>query len=301
MRTTPRTQPERVATGAPYPAPSIPTTPDAVVARTAGNRNLAIAGAAMFLMPWAVWGSAIAQAHGLIGWRLPQGIALWVLTPSLLVATLLIGGRPSLTDLTHRILRWRAPVWVYAAAVTVPLVIGATTLGLTAAAGRPVPLGESEGLAGCALYFCYAIGLFLLTEEAGWAGMLMPRLHVRLRPLAASVVLGVIWGLWHLPLLNVPGERDHGLPLLAFLLLIVTTRVLMSTLVNAGRGAVLVAALFHAAFNATCLYVGVVGSDHALIWTAGAVTTVLAVLTAVPTRGRLLHPTPARGRRGPTP
>ena len=52
----------------------------------------------------------------------------------------------------------------------------------------------------------------------------------------------------------------------------------MSTLVDAGRGAVLVAALFHAAFNATCLYVGVVGSDHALIWTAGAVTAVLAVV-----------------------
>jgi len=161
------------------------------------------------------------------------------------------------------------------------------------AGGHPAHLGQSEGLAGCALYFCYAIGLFLLTEEAGWTGVLMPRLQVRLRPLVASLVLGVIWGLWHLPLLNVPGERDHGLPFLAFLLLIVPTRVLMSTLANAGRGAVLVAALFHAAFNATCLYVGVVGADHALIWTAGAVTTVLAVLTAAATHGRLLHGTPA--------
>ena len=154
-------------------------------------------------------------------------------------------------------------------------------------------VGETEGLTGCAVYFSYAIGLFLLTEEAGWAGMLMPRLQVRLRPLAASVVLGVIWGLWHLPLLHVPGASDQGLPFLAFLFLVVPTRVLMSTLVDAGRGAVLVAALFHAAFNATCLYVGVVGADHALIWTAGAVTTVLAVLTAVATRVRLFHPTPA--------
>lgn len=206
---------------------------------------------------------------------------------------LLTGGRPALADLTRRVLRWRAPLWVYVAAVAVPVVIGATTLGLTVAGGRPAHLGQSEGLAGCALYFCYAVGLFLLTEEAGWTGVLMPRLQVRLRPLVASVVLGAIWGLWHLPLLNVPGERDHGLPFLAFLLLIVPTRVLMSVLVNAGRGAVLVAALFHAAFNATCLYVGVVGVDHALIWTAGVVTTVLAVLAAVATRGRLLRRTPA--------
>lgn len=293
MQTNPQTQPERVASGTASQAPSVPTTPDAVVASTAGNRHLAIAVAAMFLTPWAVWGSAIAQSHGLISWRLPQGIALWVLTPSIVVGVLLIGGRPALGDLTRRVLRWRAPLWVYAAAVTVPLAVGATTLGLTVAAGRPAHLGESEGLAGCALYFCYAIGLFLLTEEAGWTGMLMPRLQVRLRPLPASLVLGVIWGLWHLPLLNVPGERDHGLPLLAFLLLIIPTRVLMSALANAARGAVLVAALFHAAFNATCLYVGVVGSDHALIWTAGVVTTVLTVLAAVATRGRLLQPTPA--------
>lgn len=290
MRTTPHTQPESVGSNAPSAAPAVTMTEGAVVARTAGNGALAIAVASMFVLPWAVWGSAIAQAHGLIGWRLPQGIALWVLTPSIVVGVLLSGGRAALADLAHRIVRWRAPLWVYAAAVTLPLVIGATTLGLTVAAGRPVHLGESEGLAGCALYFCYAIGLFLLTEEAGWTGVLLPRLQVRLQPLAASVVLGVIWGLWHLPLLNVPGERDHGLPLLAFLLLIVPTRVLMTTLVNAGRGPVLVAALFHAAFNATCLYVGVVGNDHALIWTAGVVTTVLAMVTAVATRGRLLHP-----------
>ena len=293
MRTTPQTQPDSVGSNAPSAAPAGTTTEAALVARTAGNRALAIAVASMFVLPWAVWGSAIAQAHGLIGWRLPQGIALWVLTPSLLVATLLIGGRagPDGPDPPHP--GWRAPLWVYAAAVTVPVVIGATTLGLTVAAGRPAHLGETEGLTGCAVYFSYAIGLFLLTEEAGWAGMLMPRLQVRSRPLAASVVLGVIWGLWHLPLLHVPGASDQGLPFLAFLFLVVPTRVLMSTLVDAGRGAVLVAALFHAAFNATCLYVGVVGADHALIWTAGAVTTVLAVLTAVATRVRLFHPTPA--------
>jgi len=67
----------------------------------------------------------------------------------------------------------------------------------------------------------------------------------------------------------------------------------MSTLVHASRGGVLLAALFHATFNATCLYVGVVGSDHALIWTAGAVTTVLASIVTVTTRGRLLSPATA--------
>lgn len=259
-----------------------------VVATTSGNGHLAIAAIAMFLLPWAVWGSAIAQAHDLISWRLPQGIALWVLTPSIVVGVLLVGGRAALADLTRRVLSWRGPWWAYAAAVGVPVLIGATTLALTRVAGLPGHLGESEGLTGCLVYFSYAIGLFLLTEEAGWVGALMPRLESRLRPLAASLVLGALWGLWHVPLLHVPGEADHGLPFVAFLLLIVPTRVLMSTVVHASRGGVLVAAVFHAAFNATLLYVGVVGTDHALIWTAGVLTTVLAVFATVATRGRLL-------------
>lgn len=292
MRTNPLAGPDNRAASMPT-VMAADATEDGVVAGTAGNGPLAVCVVAMFLMPWAVWGSAIAQANGLIGWRLPQGIALWVLTPSLVVGVLAVGGRPALRDVVRRLLRWRAPLWVHAAAVGVPVVIGASTLGLSVAAGRPTHLGETEGLGGCLLYFCYAIGLFLLTEEAGWTGVLMPRLQVRLRPLAASLVLGVIWGSWHLPLLNVPGERDHGLPLLAFLLLIIPTRVVMSTLVNAGSGAVLVAALFHAAFNATCLYVGVVGTDHDVIWAAGIVTTAVAVVIAAATRGRLLHRTTA--------
>ena len=78
MRTTPHTQPESIGSNAPSAAPAVTMTEGAVVARTAGSRALVIAVASMFVLPWAVWGSAIAQANGLIGWRLPQGIALWV-------------------------------------------------------------------------------------------------------------------------------------------------------------------------------------------------------------------------------
>ena len=252
-------------------------------------RHLVAATVAMFVLPWTVWGSAIAQAHHLIGWRLPQGIALWVLTPSIVLACLVIGGPAALRDLVRRIIRWRGPWWVHVAAIALPVTIGAVTVALSEALGRPSHLGQTEGLAGCLVYFSYAIGLFLLTEEAGWTGVLLPRLQTRMRPLSASLVLGLVWGLWHLPLLNAPGEKDSGLPFAAFLLLIVPTCVVMSAFVNATRGTVLAAALFHAAFNATYTYVGVVGPDHVLIWTAAAVSVVAAAVVVALTRGRLFH------------
>ena len=285
MRTDPTAQPDVTVANAGDPI----ETPDAVVARTASNRHLAVSVASVFLLPWLVWGSAVAQAHGLITWRLPQGTALWVLTPSVVVGALVVGGRPALKDLVRRVLRWRAPVWVYLAAVALPLAIGAGTVAVSAVTGRPVHLGETEGLAGCLVYFTYAVGLFLLTEEAGWTGLLLPRLMVRMPWLPASLVLGVVWGLWHLPLLNVPGQRDHGLPFAAFLLFIVATRVLMTALATVSRMAVPVAAVFHAAIDATSVYVGVVGGDHSVIWSAGVVTASLAVVTTVVTRGRVLQ------------
>ncbi len=138
------------------------------------------------------------------------------------------------------------------------------------------------------VYLGYGTGLFLLTEEAGWRGAVLPRLQQRMQPWQAALVLGVIWAGWHLPLLAVPDTGDHGLPVLPFLLLVVATSVLISGLVNAAGGSVVVAALFHASFDASYSYLGVVGAEHAMIWIATAITALVAVVLVVRTRGRLL-------------
>lgn len=50
-----------------------------------------------------------------------------------------------------------------------------------------------------------------LPEELAWRGYVLDRLQARQNPLAASLIIGVAWTLWHLPLVFIRGSYQHGL------------------------------------------------------------------------------------------
>lgn len=270
------------------------TAPVPTAAASATWPRIAVIVAAVFVGPWAFWLTAIAQAHGLIGWRLPQGLALWSIAPLLVAAVAATSGRAGLRVLGGRVTRFRVPGHTYAVAAALPLVIAALTAAIVTGAGGTVPYGELLSLPAALVYLAYGTGLFLLTEEAAWRGTLLPRVQHRLGAGWASMVIGCLWACWHLPLLATPGESDRGLPVLPFLVLIVATSVLMTALVNAAGGSVVIAALFHASFDACYSWFGVVSDQHAMLWTATATTTALAVALLTVTRGRLFAPAPQR-------
>jgi membrane protease YdiL (CAAX protease family) len=255
-------------------------------ARTA---KIVILTLSVFLGPWCVWWSRIAEGERWIDWHLPLGVALWSLTPILLLAVLAVSGRAGVRDLAHRLFRWRVSGRCYLFALLLPPVIAALSAAIAALARATVRLGDVLSASGSAIYFTYGIGLFLLTEEAGWRGVILPRLQMRMTPLAASLLLGVIWAAWHIPSLHIPGETDQGLSLPVFAVLVVSTSVLIAALVNASRGSVLIAALFHASFDASYAFTGVVGGDEALLVIATVLSVICAVAVSVRTRGRLYY------------
>lgn len=90
-----------------------------------------------------------------------------------------------------------------------------------------------------------------LQEELGWRGYALPRLLERRSALSAGVILGLLWWLWHLPLVAIPGKFMTADPWL-FLLLgveIVLTSILMTWVYLQTRGSVLATMLFHTAMN----------------------------------------------------
>jgi hypothetical protein len=64
--------------------------------------------------------------------------------------------------------------------------------------------------------------VFGLGEELGWRGFLLPRLMPLGKP-AAYLILGLLWGLWHAPLilagLNYPGQAMEGILMMCLICL----------------------------------------------------------------------------------
>ena len=101
------------------------------------------------------------------------------------------------------------------------------------------------------LLIALPLTLFTFGEEYGWRGYLLPRL-LPLGEIRASLLLGVIWGVWHLPLLvaglNYPGV-NVWLAIIVFTFVTVALSFTYTWFYVASSGSVLVVAVFHATTN----------------------------------------------------
>jgi membrane protease YdiL (CAAX protease family) len=126
---------------------------------------------------------------------------------------------------------------------------------------------------GTALFSLHAgffVSLFLrgaLGEELGLRGFALPYLQARMSPFRASLIIGVLWGAWHLPVLI---GRDL-LSIVAFSLLSIGLSMLFTWLFNGSGGSLIPVLLFHASQNweegFETLFPGLVGTEWELVST----------------------------------
>jgi membrane protease YdiL (CAAX protease family) len=208
-----------------------------------------------FAFTWALWVPAALEARGLISPLPVPATFLGAFGPMVaaIVVTALEGGRAGLRSLLSRIVRWRvAPVW-YGVAILGPLVI---TLGAIALhvvlGGQPPSLGLMIGaLPTLVITVVYMMITVALGEEVGWRGYALPALQARYSALLSSLILGVLWALWHLPVFFNPDTLYSNLPFALWLAYAVPLAVIITWLFNSAGGSVLMAIVFHAVINAS--------------------------------------------------
>jgi uncharacterized protein len=205
-------------------------------------------------------------------------------------------GREGVRRLLGRLVLWRVGIqWYLFALIGVPLIMVLGTMVYSMSLPNLGALGGPSYLLSYLASFAFVTVLGgPLLEEIGWRGFALARMERLHGPLLASVILGVLWALWHLPEFLVPtwaassgGGGISGIAM--FILTVITFTIVITWVFNNTRASVLLAILVHSSIDtftiplAAIFPAWAIASAVPLIIGFGVVAVALMVLT----RGRL--------------
>jgi uncharacterized protein len=155
-------------------------------------------------------------------------------------------GKRGVGDLLKGLIRWRVGLVWY-----ILVILGSVGL-LTLAQVVTRLLGLTVTIAAPQVnlsIFAFGVNFLANTcEEIGWRGFALPHLQKRYNALIATLIVGTLWALWHLPLVFLVGNPMSEYPFLWFII-IVTNASIYTWIYNSTKGSILLVALFHGSLN----------------------------------------------------
>ncbi|MEG3614694.1 type II CAAX endopeptidase family protein [Isoptericola haloaureus] len=225
-----------------------------------------------YAISWTLWvpvvvgaGGAVAQVLFVVGGLGPAVSALLV--------TRRIGA--PLGPWARQIVRWRVPLRYYLYALGLPALLFAIVNVELAIVGQEIDLALlGDRLPAYLMTFLAVATIGGGFEEPGWRGFALPRLQERFAPLAATCLLALVWGVWHLPLY---GLGFVGPMVFAFYYTWLYNRT----------GSVLLCILLHGSFTPALDHLVLRADNLAVDVAIGATLVAGAVVLVVVTKGRL--------------
>lgn len=175
----------------------------------------------------------------------------------------LTSGKPGVLRLLRSMVHWRVGArWYLFALLGLPvlnllayLVVPGGLADIVAPDAR-LPLRYLREMA-----FSLTIGIAPFWEEVGWRGFGQPGMQRQKGPVAGSLILGALWGVWHLPFFfgplaqTGPGATfiSASVALVEFSIGLAGLSVVMAWVLNHCGGSTLLAILLHAAFDSSGL------------------------------------------------
>lgn len=254
-------------------------------------------------VPIAVSGGTVEQGQG---WPTHVPSLMAPLLASIIV-TGFSSGRAGMRDLIRRMVRWRFTFVWWLIALS-PAVVGGLTLLVLGLAGQDLPgWNEFSMFNGLPAFGAITTLLLILLlngfgEETGWRGFLQDRLQRRFKPLPATLIVGVVWAVWHTPFFFILSTYAEFTPttLVMFPLGLVSGAVILAWLYNHTGYSIFAVALWHTLYNmvvatggATDLVQGVV---TATVMIAASVLVVAEIVVQHRKGGTVLGLVPEGGR-----
>ncbi len=168
--------------------------------------------------------------------------------PSLagMICVRIVKGKGGVGKLLSSLKLWRVKaVWYVISLLLVPC-LHLLRFAIFSAAGKPLSLdGVSGRLALGLIWPVFAS----LGEEFGWRGTALPEAQSRFGPVSASLLVGFLWGMWHLPT-DYIGVGHYGIIFIPYFflmgpLLLMPYSILMTWVYNRTKGSMLLIFLFH--------------------------------------------------------
>ena len=206
-----------------------------------------------FAVAWVLWAGAAALAGDapatasdqllfLPGAFAPGIVAVWL--------TWRARGTAGVKALLRPLYQWQvSPRWYVFALGYMAAIKLTTALVHRALTGSWPPFGSSEWYVILGGTLASTVLLGQSGEEVGWRGYALPRLAELYGLRMASVILGVVWALWHLPLFFVPAADTYGQSFLVWAMGVTALSVAFAWLYAKTSGSLLLTMLLHAAIN----------------------------------------------------
>jgi|GEM_PF-1494179 len=174
-----------------------------------------------------------------------QSLGMWGPALAGILTTAVTRGKPGLKDLFRRLLHWRVSLrWYLLILLLWPLITILADFLYAQITHQSVRF-QWNGWSQTINWLDDALfTVFWASEEIGWRGFAMPRLLSRWNALVSSLIVGAVWGLWHLPLFFM-----GNIPPITYFIFTASVSILMTWIMNNNQGSLFLAVFFHAWIN----------------------------------------------------
>jgi membrane protease YdiL (CAAX protease family) len=180
-----------------------------------------------------------------------------------ILVTLFFDGKKGLKSLLSGLLKIRIKwYWFVLSIFLFPLVLILSSW-IASFFGSPFynPLNKLPSLIPVFLIITVQAGI---GEEIGWRGVMTPELNKRFKLVPASIITGILWGIWHTPLFFTPdmfqfqmAELFGFVPsMLYYMVFLTSSSVIYSIGFTKSKGSLLVPILFHGSLNTGSWLIG---------------------------------------------
>jgi uncharacterized protein len=224
------------------------------------------------------------QPDVLPAWAMPiiSILGSWMPNLAAVIVTGVLAGHEGIRQLLSKFFTYRIAVRWYFIALF-PFLLAFVAAGLYRLAGGAAPgnMGLSVG------FWAGLITLNLLQgatgEEAGWRGFALPRLQENHGPVKASLILGLVWNFWHLPLWLLSGYSglDLMIYVLAFSVSIISLTFLITWIFSKTPNSLIPIVITHFSFNASLNLVDTRGLSFGPTMSLLAITAGIYLVTAI--------------------